>query len=122
IEQVASGYGIQVTFDPDYQNPPQFVFQVDNMGAEDALRALETVSNSFFVPVNGKLMLVERDTPQRRADSAASMSIAIPIPERLSVQEAQELVTAVQQTLEIRRVSTDPGRHILFMRDQASKV
>jgi general secretion pathway protein D len=40
----------------------------------------------------------------------------------MSVQEAQELVTAVQQTMEIRRVSVDPGRHLVFMRDQASKI
>ncbi len=50
------------------------------------------------------------------------MAVAIPIPERMSVQDAQEILTAVQQTLDIRRIVTDPARHMIFLRDQASKI
>ena len=49
------------------------------------------------------------------------MAVAIPIPERMSVQDAQEMVTAVQQTLDIRRANVDPGRHMVFLRDQVSQ-
>jgi general secretion pathway protein D len=122
IEQVAAAFGIQTSFGPDYQNPPQFTFRVEDVDSLEALRALETVSNSLFIPLGDHAILVERDTPQRRTEVTPSMAMAIPIPERMSVQEAQELVTAVQQTLEIRRVSVDPGRHLVFMRDQASKI
>jgi hypothetical protein len=122
IEQVAAAYGIQTSFGADYQNPPQFAFRVDSLNWEEALRALEAVTNSFFIPLSSKAVLVERDTPQRRAETAPNMAVAIPIPERMSVQEAQEIVTAVQQTLEIRRAVVDPTRHLVFLRDQASKA
>ncbi len=58
-----------------------------------------------------KLALVVRDTPQKRTERSPTMAVAIPIPERMSVQDAQEIMTAVQQTLDIRRIVTDPGRH-----------
>ena len=122
FEQVGEAYGISVVFEADYQPPPPFVFRLTDATFEDAFRALETVSNSFFVPVNDRLALVVRDTPQKRTERTPAMSIAIPIPERMNVQDAQELLTAVQQTLDIRRINVDPTRHMVFLRDQAIKA
>lgn len=50
------------------------------------------------------------------------MAIAAQIPERLSAQEAQELLTAVQQILEVRRISLDPGKRLVVFRDSVSKA
>lgn len=122
FEKVAEAYGLMVVFEADYQSPPPFTFRIGNTGYQEALRALETVSNSFLVPVNPRLALVARDTPQKRAEMGQSMSAAIPIPERMSVQDAQEILTAVQQTLDIRRITVDPTRHLVFVRDQTTKV
>ncbi|HLH38152.1 MAG TPA: type II and III secretion system protein [Bryobacteraceae bacterium] len=122
FEKVAAAYGLQLIFDPDYQSPPPITFRLQDATYEDALRALETQANSFLVPVNEKLALVLRDTPQNRTQRSPAMAVAIPIPERMSVQDAQELVTAVQQTFDIRRAQTDPLRRLVYLRDQASKV
>ena len=122
FENVAGAYGLLVVFESDYQSPPHFTFRMTDAGYEEALRALETVANSFLVPVNDRLALVMRDTPQKRTERSQTMSAAFPIPERMSVQDAQEMMAAVQQTLDIRRVVTDPTRHVVFMRDQAAKV
>ena len=122
FEKVAEAYGFQVVFDADYQSPPPFTFRMTDATYEDALRALESVSNSFLVPVNPRLALVARDTPQKRTERSPTMTAAIPIPERMTVQDAQEMMTAVQQMLDIRRATMDPGRHVVFMRDQAAKV
>jgi len=40
----------------------------------------------------------------------------------MAVQDAQEIVTAVQQTLEIRRIQVDPARRQVFIRDSVGKV
>jgi general secretion pathway protein D len=122
FEKVAAAYGLLVVFEPDYQAPPPFSFHIDNVGYEDALRALETVANSFLVPINSKLAMVVRDTPQKRQEKAPAIAIEIPIPERISVQEAQEVVTAVQQTLDIRRITVDPLRRMVYLRDQVTKA
>lgn len=122
FEKVAEAYGLLVVFEADYQSPPPFTFRMADVDYQEALRALETVANSFLVPVTGRLALVVRDTPQKRTERSPDEAVAIPIPERVSVQDAQEMVTAVQQTLDIRRATVDPTRHLVFIRDQASKV
>ena len=122
FEQVAGAYGIQIIFDPAYQNPPSLRFHIDDASYVEALRALEAASDSFFVPLAEHLAMVVRDTAQKRTELTPVMSLAVPIPERISVQEAQEIATAVQQTMEIRRISLDPARRVVYFRDAVSKV
>lgn len=122
IEKVMAEYGLMVVFEADYQAPPPFRFRLDDVRFEVALRTLEALSNSFLVPVNDRLALVVRDTPQKRTEMSPAMAIAIPIPERISVQDAQEMMTAVVQTLEIRKFSLDPVKRVVYLRDQVPKV
>ena len=120
--KVAEAYGLTVVFDPDYQPPPPFRFQMDDVDYQDALRGLEAVSNSFLRPVGERLAIVARDTAQNRTALEPTEFAAIPIPERISVKDAQEAVTAVQQALEIRHITVDPGHRLVVMRDQVPKV
>ena len=66
--------------------------------------------------------MVARDNPQKRTELMPVMALAAPIPERLTVQEAQEISTAVQQTLEIRRISLDPVKRMVYIRDIVPKA
>lgn len=122
IEKVMTAYGLTVVFEADYQTPPVFRFRINDVRFEDAMRTLETLSNSFMVPVNDRVALMVRDTVQKRTEMSPAMAIAIPIPERISVQEAQEMMTAVTQTLEIRKSSLDPVKRVIYLRDQATKI
>ena len=123
FEQVAGAYGIQVVFDGAYQaSVPSITFRITDATGPEALRALEAATDSFLVPVSEQVALVARDTAQKRTELTPVMSLAVPIPQRLSVQEAQEISTAVQQTLEIRRISLDAGRRVVYFRDSAQKA
>jgi general secretion pathway protein D len=122
VEKVMASYGLTVVFEADYQTPPQFRFRINDVRFEDAMRMLETLSNSFLVPVNDRVALMVRDTAQKRTEMSPAMAIAIPIPERISVQDAQEMMTAVAQTLEIRKFSLDPVKRVVYLRDQVSKI
>lgn len=122
IQKVGEAFGIQMVIDADYAGPPAFPFRTGELDMFQAFRLLEATTNSLVVPVNARTALVARDTPQRRAEVVPVATMAIPIPERFAVQDAQELVTAVQQVLEIRRATVDPGRRMVFLRDSASKV
>ncbi|HYV61446.1 MAG TPA: hypothetical protein VE958_02160, partial [Bryobacteraceae bacterium] len=106
LEQVAGAYGIQLQFEDGYQGPASaFTFRMNDLSMTGAFHALETITNSFLVPVNPKLAMVYQDTTQRRNDNAPLVTAEIPIPERLSVQEAQEMVSAVQQVMQVRRIA-----------------
>ncbi|MGH9559186.1 MAG: hypothetical protein ACRD30_08085, partial [Bryobacteraceae bacterium] len=122
FEKVGAAYGLTVVFEPDYQSPPPFRFQMNGVDFKDALRGLEAVSNSFLRPIGPRLAIVARDTAQNRAALEPTEFAAIPIPERISVQEAQEAVTAVQQSLDIRHITVDPARRLVVVRDRVGKV
>ncbi len=123
LEQVAAAYGIQLQFEDGYQGPvAAFTFRMNDLSMPEAFHALETITNSFLVPVTPKVAMVYQDTTQKRNDSAPLMTAEIPIPERISVQEAQEMVSAVQQVMQVRRIAVDPGRRMVFLRDQPGTI
>jgi general secretion pathway protein D len=123
LEQVAAAYGIQLQFEDGYQGPTAaFTFRMNDLTMREAFHALETITNSFLVPVNPKVAMVYQDTAQKRNDSAPLITAEVPIPERITVQEAQEMVSAVQQVMQVRRIAVDPGRRLVFLRDQPSTI
>lgn len=122
FEQVAKVYGYTVIFDKDYDPTATVRFHVADADYRDALHALEDATDSFIVPISDNAMLVAQDNQQKRADLEQDEAQAIPIPQRTSIQEAQELLTMVQQALEIRRAVVDPQRRMILLRDRVSKV
>ncbi|MGH9648686.1 MAG: type II secretion system protein GspD, partial [Bryobacteraceae bacterium] len=123
LEQVAAAYCIQLQFEDGYQGPTAaFTLRMNNLSMQEAFRALETITNSFLVPISPKVAMVYQDTTQKRNDDAPLMTAEIPIPERISMQEAQEMVSAVQQVMQVRRIAVDPGRRMVFLRDQPSTI
>jgi hypothetical protein len=122
FERVLSAYGLSALFEADYQPPPSFRFRLSDASWDEALRALETVGNSFLVTLNSRTALVVRDTVQKRQEMQRTMTVAVPLPARISVQDAAEIATAVQQTLDIRRITVDPQKRVIFLRDQVTKA
>jgi len=123
FEKVAGAYGIQVVVDAAYAPlPAPVTFRIADATAAEALRALEAATDSFLVPVSAHSIMVARDNPQKRTELMPVMALAAPIPERLTVQEAQEISTAVQQALEIRRISLDPVKRVVYFRDIVPKA
>ena len=122
FEKVAAELGYVVIFDDGY-NPTETVrFDVADVDYRHALHALEISTGSFIIPLSDELMLVAQDTTAKRTELEPHEAQAIPIPDRTTIQEAQEIMTAIQQTLEIRRVALDPQKRIIYVRDRASKV
>ncbi len=122
IQQVGEAFGIQMLFASDWTGPMPFPFRTGELDMFHAFRLMEEMTNSLIVPIDARTAMVARDTAQRRAELLPVVTIAIPIPERFAIQDAQELVQAVQQVLEIRRSQVDPARRLVFMRDSVSKV
>jgi Flp pilus assembly secretin CpaC len=122
FERVASAMGYIVIFDREYAPTTTVRFDIEDVNYREALQALEQATDSFIIPLSGKVMLVAQDTANKRTELEPNEAQALPIPERISIQEAQEIAMAIQQTLEIRRVALDPQKRLLYVRDRASKV
>jgi len=122
FEQVSKAYGMDVVFDGDYPDAAAQHFRLDKADYREALRTLEIATGSFVVPLAGRLMLVVKDNVQKRNEVEPMASVVVPIPEPVSVQDAQELARTVQQTFEIRRLFVDSQRRLVFLRDRVSKI
>lgn len=122
FDDVAKVFGYTVIFDKDFSPTGTIRFDIGESGYRDALHALESATGAFIVPIAETAMLVAQDTPQKRTELENDEAQGVPIPHRTSVQEAQELLTMVQQTFEIRRAVLDPQRRMIFLRDRVSKV
>ncbi len=121
-EKVVAAFGLGAIFDGDYQPVRNLRFRLDASGYREALHALENATASFLVPIGERLVLVARDTQQKRQELEHTIAVTVPIPHPVSVQEAQELARAVQQLMEIQRLTVDSQRRLVLIRDRVSKV
>jgi general secretion pathway protein D len=122
FEQVAKQYGLEVVFDGDYQSDKLIRFQLTQAGYREALYTLMTVTGSFIVPISNRVFMVVKDTEQKRREIENHVAVTIPIPQPVTLQEAQELGRSVQQLMEIQRFAIDSAQRLVIFRDRASKV
>ena len=121
-EKIFQAYGIAVVFDPDFPTGATIRFRLDNAGFVDAVRALMALTSTFVAPLNETMMLVVTDNQQKRAELEPVMAVLIPLPQAISIEEANEVAHAVQQALDIRRLAVDTARRLVYVRDTVSRV
>jgi len=123
FEEVAKAYGLGCVFDTDYQPlGPAIHFAVTGMNYREALYALQSATASFAIPIDGRTILVARDTTQKRAELEPTAAIAVPLPGLIAAQDFNAVVTAVQQALALEKVSFDSQENTVIIRDRISKV
>jgi len=88
----------------------------------EALHGLELATVTFLVPLSPKLFLVSKDTAQKRQSNEPSVAVAIPLPETSTPQDFNSLITAVQQTMGLEKVSFDSASRTVILRDRLSKI
>ncbi|MCC7175685.1 MAG: type II and III secretion system protein [Bryobacterales bacterium] len=120
--EVARAYQLGVVFDADYQAGAVMPFRAPGAGYREALHALSAATGSFVVPVGERLVMVARDTPQKRSELEPVVSVSVPVPSAMSDQEAQEIMNAARQTLALTRVAYDSKRQAILLRDRLSLV
>ncbi|MGP8245579.1 MAG: hypothetical protein ACLQVN_13800 [Bryobacteraceae bacterium] len=121
-QDVAKAFGLDCVFDADYLPSPPFHFELREVTYREALHALELATGTFLVPLSPKLFLVSKDTPQKRQENEPSVAVAVPLPETSTQQDFTSLVTAVQQTMGLEKVTFDSGTRTVVMRDRISKI
>jgi general secretion pathway protein D len=121
-EQVAAALHLKVLFDADYKPTRAFRFELSDADYREALRGLQAATDSFLVPVSQRLIFVANDTTQKRKDFERTAAIVVPFPESLSVQELQELSTAIRGALDSQKLMVDTSRHLILIRDKVAKV
>jgi type II secretory pathway component GspD/PulD (secretin) len=122
FERVTKAYKLDVVFDGDFQPGPPVRFHVEDMDYRNALHALEAATNTFIVPISEKVILVAKDTTQKRQEIEPTVCVTVPLPTTVALQEAQELTRNVQQMFDIQKMLLDSARRLVLIRDRISRV
>ncbi len=122
FQTVAKAFGLDCVFDGDYPPGNNIHFEITGADYRLALHALELATASFLVPVTPRLFLVAKDTPQKRSELEPTVAVEAHLGGPTNTQDFTGLITAVQQSMAIEKVSWDAQTNTVVMRDRISKV
>lgn len=121
-EKVLKPYALEAVFDADLTEGKPIKFEMENADWRTAVRALETVSGTFIVPLGDRLGIVVKETVQKRSEMERHMTTTIHLPGTLTPQELQEAVQAVRSVFDIQKFGVDNARGLVMLKDRASRV
>jgi general secretion pathway protein D len=123
FNQVAQRCGLQTMFDSEYNTTPEKVrFDIEDVDCREALRAAESATASFIAPLSAKLILVSKDTTQKRQANEQTMSVVVPIPTATTTQELTEIAQAVKQVSGVEKLAWSSATNEIVIRDRVSRV
>jgi general secretion pathway protein D len=122
-ETVGKLAGINVMVDSQY-NPPGRNFNVDlsNASVDQAFDYLALLTHTFWKPISPNTIFVTEDNVTKRRDYEDDVVKVFYITNATSVQEFQEIATAIRTVAEIRRVFTYNAQRAMVVRDTIDKV
>ena len=122
-ETVAKLAGINVVFDSQYQAPARnFNVDLSNATADQAFDYLATLTHTFWKAITPNTIFVAEDNVTKRRDYEDDVVKVFYVTNATSVQEFQEIATAIRTVAEIRRVFTYNAQRAMIVRDTVDKV
>jgi general secretion pathway protein D len=122
-DTVAKLAGVNVVFDSQYAAPARnFNVDLSNATADQAFDYLATLTHTFWKAITPNTIFVAEDNVTKRRDYEDDVVKVFYITNATSVQEFQEIATAIRTVAEIRRVFTYNAQRAMIVRDTVDKV
>ncbi|HSR08139.1 MAG TPA: tetratricopeptide repeat protein [Bryobacteraceae bacterium] len=122
-ETVAKLAGVNVVFDSQYAAPARnFNVDLSNATADEAFDYLATLTHTFWKAITPNTIFVAEDNVTKRRDYEDDVVKVFYVTNATSVQEFQEIATAIRTVAEIRRVFTYNAQRAIIVRDTVDKV
>ena len=125
FETVCKLAGLNVVFDPQYQNTSgrqNYNVDLNNSTVENALDYLGVLTKTFWKPLTENTIFVAEDNVTKRRDYEDDVVKVFYVTNATSVQEFQEIATAVRSLTEIRRVFTYNAQKAMLVRGTVDQV
>lgn len=113
--------GLNVIFDPEFQDRKISVDLV-TVTIQQALNVASLEAKAFWKPVSSNIILIMPDTQQKRKEQEEQVLQKIYLEHRQSPQELTEIMSGIQQMLELRHVQAVPRDNAILIRDTPAKV
>ena len=121
-EAVAAEFGLRVLFDEEYGGEEQVSIELEFTDFAHIVAALNDLGGAFLAPITSNLFLVAQDNQNKRQQFDPVAAVTISIPESMTAEETNEMVQAVQQTLDIKRSFVSASTQQVVLRDNVRKI
>ena len=123
FETVGKLSGINVIFDSEYQTSNRnFSVDLTNTTLEEALDHVSVLTKSYWKPLSPNTIFVTNDNVTKRRDFEDHIVKVFYLQNVTSVQELQEIATAVRSVMEIRRLFTYNAQNVIIARGSVDQV
>ncbi len=120
-DTVAKLAGLTVVFDPDLTSRRVSV-ELTNVTIEQALDIVSLQAKAFWKPVTNEIIFVAPDQAQKRRDYEEEVVRTIYLQNTILPQDLTEIVNALRQLLDLRRVQQFNGQNAIIVRDTPDKI
>ena len=120
-EQMASIFGLRVTFDADLV-ARNVHLNVEDVDFQNAIKILAAQTDTFWRPVNATLMFVAADTPEKRREYDLQAEQTFPLSSAISSEDATEVLRIVRDITASPHIDLDTRTHSITMRDTLERL
>jgi general secretion pathway protein D len=120
-DTVAKLAGLTVVFDPDLTSR-RVSIELTNVTIEQALDIVSLQAKAFWKPITNEIIFVAPDQAQKRRDYEEEIVRTIYLQNTILPQDLTEIVNALRQLLDLRRVQQFNGQNAIIVRDTPDKV
>ena len=120
LKQVLGAYGITPTIDPSVE-VKRTSFDGDDVTYREAVRMLQMATNTFFVPLDPKRVLVAKDTRQNRDQFMREVLETVYLP-GLSATEMTDMGALARNLFDAQQSSVQQGTNTLTVRAPQVKL
>jgi general secretion pathway protein D len=122
-ETIGKMAGVNVVFDSQYPAQPRNAnVDIANMPIEQAFDYLAILTKTFWKPITSNTIFVTEDSPAKRHDYEDEVMKVFYLTNATSLQELQEIATAVRTLTDIRRVFPYTAQKALLVRGTTDQM
>lgn len=120
-EQVAAGYGIKASFDPDMPTRNVKV-RLDNVDFDTAMLVLTMQTGTFWRALEPKLIFVAADTTEKRKQFDPVIEQTFVLSSSTTTTDMAEVVRVVRELTGVQHIQQSANAHSLTIRDSVAQV
>jgi general secretion pathway protein D len=122
FETVGKLAGINVVFDPSYTAGKNANLDLTNATLEEALDYIAMETKTFWKPISANTIFVAEDNTTKRRDYEDQVVKVFYLKNITSVQEFQEIITAVRSITDIRRMFSTNAQNAVVCRGSVDQI
>ncbi len=113
--------GISIIYDPDFGSR-RIAVDFVNVTLAEALDLVALQTKTFWKPITSNAVFIIPDTPQKRRDYEEQVVRTFYLANTLTANELTEVVTALRNLLDMRKIQQNNAMNAIVVRDTPDKV